>query len=157
MNDLTIESVESESDAMELDSILWEVLWRPLGLPRNVRESFKLKGESLEFVAKSHGEVLGGLVANWTSPTEVKLRHIALKPEAQNQGAGSQLVNALIGTISQNKCTRIHVIARKTSAGFFRKLGFTPSPGEAPEHPAFKKHRITFELMEKNVEPVHGL
>ena len=142
---------------MELDTSLWEVLWRPLGLPRNVRDSFKLEGESFEFVAKSHGEVLGGLVANRTSPTEVKLRHIALKPEAQNQGAGSRLVNALIGTLSQNKCTRIRVIARDTSTGFFRKLGFTTSPGEAPEHPALKKHRITFELMEKNFEPVHGL
>ena len=157
MNDLTIESVESESDAMELDTRLWEVLWRPLGLPRNVRESFKLEGESVKFVAKSHGEVLGGLVANRTSPTEVKLRHIALKPEAQNKGAGSRLVNALIGTISQNKCTQIRVIARDTSTGFFRKLGFTTSPGEAPEHPAFKKHRITFELMEKNFESVRGL
>ena len=157
MNDLTIESVESEADAAELGARLWEVLWRPLGLPQNVRESFKLEGESLEFVAKSHGVVLGGLVAIWTSPTEVKLRHIALKPEAQNQGAGSQLVNALIGTVSRNKCTRIHVITRKTSAGFFRKLGFTTSHGEAPEHPVFKKHRITFELMEKNIEPVHGL
>lgn len=152
MNDLTIEVVKSQADATELDTLLWKVLWMPLGLPRNVRESFKLGGECLEFVAKSDGEVVGGLVANWTSPTGVELRHIAVKAEAQYRGVGSQLVKALMGKVAQNGCTRIHTIARNTSTGFFKKLGFTAAPGDVPEHPVFMKHGITFELLERNVE-----
>ena len=152
MNDLTIEQVRSEADSARLYALLWEVLWKPLGFPRNVRELFKLEGESLAFIAKSQGELQGGLVASWTSPTEVELCHIGLKPEAQNQGVGRQLVNVLLGTLAQSKCARIHVIARNTSAGFFRKLGFTTSPGKSPQHPVFAKQGIRFELLEMDVE-----
>ena len=108
----------------------------------------------LYLFGKAWGSRLLTLEMGIIMPTKF-LKRIYLSQK--NQGAGSRLVNALIGTLSQNKCTRIRVIARDTSTGFFRKLGFTTSPGEAPEHPALKKHRITFELMEKNFEPVHGL
>jgi len=50
------------------------------------------------------------------------------------------------------RCRRIHTIARNTSAGFFRTLGFRMAPGQAPEHPAFLEHGITFELMERFVD-----
>ena len=152
MSDLTIELVKSKADAEELDTILWEVLWMPLGLPRNIRESFKLEGSCLEFAVKSDGELVGGLVANWTSSTEVELRHIGLKPKAQNQGAGSHLVEVLIANVAQEGCTRIHTVARNTSVCFFKKLGFTVAPGQAPEHPVFKKHGISFKLFEMKPE-----
>ena len=91
-------------------------------------------------------------MANWINDSEAELRHIALKPEVQNQGIGRQLVTSLISIISCQGCLRIHTIARNTSAGFFRNLGFKTAPGIPPEHSDFKKHGITFELMERNVE-----
>ena len=135
-----------------MDDLLWHVLWKPLDLPPNARESFKLEGECLELVAKVKGKLAGGLVANWTSPKEVEIRHIAVSAEAQNQGIGTKLVRQLISTVSQQGCSRIHTIARSTSVGFFEHLGFGPAPGRAPEHPVFRRHGIAFELMERNVE-----
>ena len=152
MYNLTIALVNSKKESTELDHLLWEMLWKPLGLPRDVRDSFKLDGECLEIVAKVDRRVVGGLVANWRDDSEVELRHIALKPEVQNQGIGRQLVTALISTVLRQGCSRIHTIARNTSAGFFRKLNFATSHGTPPEHPAFKKDGIIFELMERTFE-----
>lgn len=147
MNNIEVDIVSSQDESEELDSILWDVLWKPLDLPRNIRESFKLEGKSLELVAKSNGKVLGGLVANWTSPTEVELRHLVLKPEIHNQGIGSRMVKELIKIVSEEKCSRIHTIVRNSSVAFFKKLGFSLAEGEAPQHPVFLEHGITLELM----------
>ncbi len=152
MDRLTIAFVSSKTESMELDHLLWEVLWKPLGLPRGFRGSLKLDGECLELVVKADRRIVGGLVANWTDDSGVEIRHIALKPEVQDRGIGRRLVTSLISTVSGQGCVRIQTIARSTSVGFFRKLGFTSSPGEPPEHPDFKKQGITFVVMERDVD-----
>lgn len=153
MHDHVIERVGSESESKELDTLLWEVLWEPLGFPRNARDMFKLDGERLEFVAKAGGDMLGGLVAIWTAPKEIELRHLAVRPEAQTRGIGSGLVRALVATVRRRGGGTIHTVARNTSAAFYRKLGFTTAPGVPPSFPAFAEHGITFELLETHVEP----
>jgi GNAT superfamily N-acetyltransferase len=152
MDRLTIAFVSSKTESMELDHLLWEVLWKPLGLPRGFRGSLKLGGECLELVVKADRRVVGGLVANWIDDSGVEIRHIALEPEVQNQGIGLRLVTSLISTVSGQGCFRIQTVARSTSVGFFRKLGFTASPSKPPEHSDFKKHGITFVMMERDVE-----
>jgi hypothetical protein len=47
------------------------------------------------------------------------------------------MVDALSRIVASKKIRRIHTIARSTSAGFFRRLGFRTAPGQAPEHPTF--------------------
>jgi N-acetylglutamate synthase-like GNAT family acetyltransferase len=153
MSDLTIESAASPEDTEELDELLWRVLWQPLGLPRNVRQEFKVDGESLELVARENGRVTGGVVAVWTGETEVELRHVAVVPEAQNRGTGRRLVERVVDIVRSRGCQRIHTISRNTSVGFFRTLGFKTASGTAPEHPVLRKHGIVFELMDRTVEP----
>ena len=153
MNPTTIQPVASPEDRKELDDLLWRVLWKPLGFPRNARHEFKTEGESLELVAKVNGRIIGGLVAVWTKDTEVELRHLAVRPDSQHQGTGRQLVANLLEIVIPRGCRKIHTVARNTSTGFFRKLGFETAAGTAPEHPDFKKHGIVFELMERIVEP----
>jgi N-acetylglutamate synthase-like GNAT family acetyltransferase len=153
MNAPTIQITASSEDRKELDELLWRVLWKPLGLPRNARHEFKTGGESLELVAKANGQIIGGLVAVWTRDAEVELRHLAVKPDSQNEGTGQQLVANLFEIVRPRGCRRIHTIARNTSTGFFRKLGFRTAAGTTPEHPGFKKHGIVFELMERIFEP----
>ena len=149
---LAVYRADSEADLSELNDLLWEVLWKPLDLPRDFRDSFKMDGKSLEIAARLKGSLVGGLVANWTSPKEVEIRHLAIREENQKQGIGVRLIEVLLEEISGKGCARLHTIARNTSAGFFRKLRFRTAPGQPPEHPAFKKHGITFELLEKDVE-----
>ncbi len=80
INAVEISLVNSKVESKELDALLWGVLWKPLVLLRNIRESFKLAGECLELIARADDRLLSGLVANWTSPTEIQLRHLGLKP-----------------------------------------------------------------------------
>jgi len=147
----TIAIVNSSTESIELDHLLWEVLWKPLGLPRDFRSSLKLDGESLELVVKADRGIVGGLVANWIGDSEVEIRHNALSPEVQNRSKGRRLVTFLTSTVSGHGCIRVRTIARSTSAGFFRKLGFAISPGKPPQHPDFEKQGITFVLMKKDV------
>ena len=148
----TVETVNTTADAADLDELLWRILWQPLGFPRDVRSKFTTDGEKLEVAAKKNGEIVGGLVAVWTTGKEIELRHLAVASNAQGKGVGRRLVTELSRIATSKKCYRIYTIARKTSVGFFHELGFRSAPGQAPEHPIFLKHGITFELMEKIVE-----
>jgi N-acetylglutamate synthase-like GNAT family acetyltransferase len=148
-----IEPVTSEHDSEELDRLLWETLWKPIGLPRNIRESFTVNGTAFSLVAKNEGAIVGGLVAVWTSVREVEIRHIAVVGGSQKRGVGAELANSLLETVAVRGCFRVHTIARNTSTGFFLKMGFTKASGTPPEHPDFKKHGILFELMERTTEP----
>ena len=149
---ITIDESSEDFEISQLYDLLWEVLWKPLDLPKNIHKSFKLDGESLELIARSEGVLVGGLVAIWTSERDVEIRHIAIKPESQKQGIGTQLFDALLERISNQCCVRVYTVARNTSAPFFRKLGFETASGKLPDHALFKKHGITFELLERNVE-----
>ena len=152
MSRLIISKPSNPKDTEELDSLLWEILWKPLSLPKNIRDSFKLTGETIELVAKSNGILVGGLVANWISPIEIEIRHIAVSPGSQRIGVGKGLVHALAETISIRGCERITTIARNTSVNFYSKLGFNIIREKKPaDHPDFLKHRITFEFMEKTL------
>jgi N-acetylglutamate synthase-like GNAT family acetyltransferase len=157
MNMATIETVATTTDVAELDELLWHILWQPLGLLRGVRHAFSVDGEELELVAKENGRIVGGLVAVWTADAEVELRHLAVASNAQRHGNGRSLVAELVRIVASRKCRRIHTIARNTSADFFRQLGFRAAQGKAPDHPAFMKQGITFELMERIVEPAVGV
>lgn len=147
---IKISPVGSTAEREELDKLLWIVLWKPLSLPRNIRNKFEIEGERIEIVAKSGEKLIGCLVAYCTAPEEWELRHIAVLPEFQKQGIGKQLVEYLITYLQKKKYKRLYTIARNTSLDFFRKLGFKEAlTQKPPDHPIFKKHSITFHLLEK--------
>ncbi|NLO34449.1 MAG: GNAT family N-acetyltransferase [Candidatus Hydrogenedentes bacterium] len=147
-----IEVVTTADAAARLDELLWVVLWQPLGLPRDIRHTFGLEGEKFELLAQENRQVVGGLVAVWAGATEIELRHLAVASHAQGHGIGRSLVTEFYRIAKAKNCRRIHTIARNTSGEFFRTLGFQTAPGQAPEHPVFLEHGITFELMEKFIE-----
>lgn len=153
VNKTSVEILKTACDTAEMDELLWSVLWQPLGLPRDIRSNFNLDGEKIELAAKENGQVVGGLVAVWTADNEIELRHLAVASGAQRKGIGRALVTELYRIASVKMCHRLHTIARNTSAGFFREVGFEAAQGHPPEHPVFLEHGITFVLMERIVEP----
>ncbi len=154
MSEITIRKAKTTADGSGLDSLLWNVLWKPLGLSRDVRKGFSIKGEQVELVALLDGNIVGGLVAIWTDKEAVEIRHIAICVENQGWGIGKKLVTFLIDELSFKGCRSLHTIARNSSISFFEKLGFQTTPGNAPEHPVFKKHNISFHLMERPICPI---
>ncbi len=150
----TVDIITTADAAARLDELLWIVLWQPLGLPRDIRNTFNMDGEKFELLAQENGQAVGGLLAVWTGRAEIELRHLAVAAHAQGRGIGRSLVTELCRIAKARNCRRIHTIARNTSAEFFRTLGFQTAPGQTPEHPVFLEHGITFELMEKFIEQV---
>lgn len=67
---MKIKHAISDKEKIELDQLLWDVLWKPLGLPRDIRQSFKLNNPQIDLVAVDNGVAIGGLVANWLSESE---------------------------------------------------------------------------------------
>ncbi len=154
MECINVYTVKNKAEAEELDALLWRELWQPLGLDRNIRHKFKVEGKEIELVAKLNEQIIGGLVAIQTSDKEIELRHIAVSSNAQRKGAGRALVNKLISIASSKNFHKIRTIARNTSVDFFRAMGFQTTTEEPPEHPVFLKHGITFEIMEKELNPI---
>jgi len=143
---MKIKHAISDKEKNELDKLLWGVLWEPLGLERNIRESFKLFSPQIDLIAVDNGIVIGGIVANWLSRNEIEIRHIAVKSGYQGLSNGKRLVEKLVTSIQQDAPIRIQTYARNTSIGFFVKLGFK-STGEYLEHKDFTKHGIKFQKM----------
>lgn len=143
---MKIKHAESDKEKNELDHLLWEVLWKPLGLPRDIRQSFKLNNPQIELVAIDNNTVTGGLVANSLSDNAKEIHHIAVRPDYQGRSIGRRLVETLIKMMEMNAPVKIQTYARNTSVGFFAKLGFIPT-NEYLEHPDFTKHGITIQKM----------
>jgi len=141
--------VESDGELLDLDRLLWNVLWKPLGFPRDIRENFKLSGPQFDLVAVDDvGEVIGGLVANRISEGTVEIRHIAVRSDWQRRSVGSNLFMTLLEEIE--KPVTLQTRARNSSTQFFRGLGFHPT-GEQFNHPEFSKHGIGFHLLRMEV------
>lgn len=147
---MNIKHAVTEKEKNELDQLLWNVLWKPLGLPRDIRQSFMLNYPQIELIAVDNGNVIGGIVAICLSDDEIEIHHIAVSFDYQGRSVGRRLVEKLIGLVELDVPITIHTYARNTSAGFFSKLGFIPT-GEYLEHLDFAKHGITIRKMYREI------
>ncbi len=144
---MNIKHAGNQEEKRELDQLLWDVLWKPLGFPRDIRKQFNLENPRIELVAVDGKSLIAGLVAYYLSDSEVEIRHIAVKPDIQNKAVGRRLVDSLISLFSGKSVNRIIVYARSTSEGFYARCGFKPV-GEKFKHKLFAEHGI-------DIQPMH--
>jgi len=78
---MKIKHATTQKEKDELDQLLWDVLWKPLNLPRRIRKSFELNKPQIDLIAVYNDVIIGALVANWLSVKEIEIRHIAIKPD----------------------------------------------------------------------------
>ena len=148
---IEITHVPSAVEATALDDLLWTVLWRPLGLPRGCRRTFALAGDETELIARDGARIVGGLVAVRCGASFTEIRHLAVDPLSQGRGIGQALIKETERMTRQHGVTRLRTVARNSSVGFFMRQGFAPVDETPPEHPAFRKHRISFVILEKRL------
>jgi len=152
---MKIKQATLEEEKKELDQLLWEVLWQPINLPRQIRKSLQLSEPQINLIAIDDDTIVGALVANWLSEDDVEIRHIAVKPNYQRHAIGTLLVEELIKLVQTKAPLHIQTYARNTSIGFFTKLGFM-SKGNYLEHQDFARYGITFQRMYMEVLPVNS-
>lgn len=148
---MAIKIVDTDDESAQLDHLLWEVLWAPLGLPRDIRRTFALDTTPVEFAAVENGDIVGGLAANRIGENALEIRHIAVAPDHQRRSIGSGLVKALVEFACKEGVDKIQAYARNTSLGFFMRNRFTPTGGKLT-HPDFVHHGITFQKVVVSLE-----
>ena len=149
---MKIKVAESDAEKRALDQLLWDVLWQPLKLPRNVRNAYGLGKPEIELIAVSRNKAIGGLVANQLSENRFEIRHLAVRPEYQRQSVGRLLIQELIKRLRTRSAVWLQTYARNTSTDFFSRLGFKQEGGLV-EHQDFTKHGIRFQRMEFKTLP----
>jgi N-acetylglutamate synthase-like GNAT family acetyltransferase len=147
---MDIKQATTQKEIKELDRLLWNVLWKPLKLPRNIRESFKLDTPQIDLIAIEDNVIAGALVANWLSENEIEIHHLAVRPEYQGNAIGTALIRALFEMLREKAPVHVQTIARNTSAGFFSKLGFKPV-GNRFNHRNFIKQGIWLQQMNAEI------
>jgi len=147
-----IKAAESLAEKEQLDELLWQVLWKPLDLPRDIRTKFGLPGKkTIELIAVENKIVVGGLVAIWINENKLEIRHLAVEKDYQKRSIGTRLISNLFDLIKKNNPIRIQTYVRNTSFPFFVKCGFKQVNEQWIEHPDFERHGIRFKLVEKYI------
>jgi GNAT superfamily N-acetyltransferase len=113
--------VSSAGEATALDELLWTVLWKPLGLPRDCRRTFAFApvGVESELIARVGERIVGGLVSVQRGPSYIFISHLAIEPQFQGRGIGQALVRRMEDMARERPVDRLRTIARNTSVGFF--------------------------------------
>jgi N-acetylglutamate synthase-like GNAT family acetyltransferase len=137
----------TEEERKDLDELLWEVLWKPINLHREIRTDLKITGREIELIAVNQGKCIGGLVGVIINEGESEIRHIAVKSSNQCQNIGGKLIDKYKNVMKKENVRRVKTYARNTSEPFFTKQGFIRI-GEKLVHQDFIKHDIFFYEME---------
>lgn len=160
---MEIRRAQCEEESRQLDQLLWDVLWGPLGFPRDIRGEFErggavfdvvfVEGEDSVFdvVAVEGGDVVGGLVAGWVGAGRIEIRYFAVRPDHQRQGVGAKLLSCLAEITATRAPVTIETHSRNTSLGFYQKQGFEAIDDEWEEFALFTEHGIRFRKMRRQV------
>ncbi|MBN1862146.1 MAG: GNAT family N-acetyltransferase [Dehalococcoidales bacterium] len=143
---MKIKSATTQKEKEELDRLLWDVLWKPLNLPRDIRKTFRLDSPEIELIAIDSDAAIGALVANWLSEKKIEIRHLAVRQDYRKKSVGKLLIEELFKLVREAAPLQIQTFARNDSVGFYAKLGFKPV-GDYLEHEDFTKHGIRFQKM----------
>jgi hypothetical protein len=102
-----------------------EILRRPLGLTLT-EEDLEGEEDQLHFgLFESSGEMVACGVAVPISPTEARIRQMAVLPRRQGEGLGRRLLEAIEGDLRSRGFRTLVLDARTSAAGFYERLGYS--------------------------------
>ncbi|MDY7023523.1 MAG: GNAT family N-acetyltransferase [Cyanobacteriota bacterium] len=126
---IQIRLVHNESEQQALYFQRWLVLRSPLGLPQG-SEQDKYEHQSVHLIAILDNQVVGSVRLRILASQIGSLAYLAVLPQFQRQGIGSQLVKHLIQVAQNRGLPTVRAMARKEMLGFYQKLGFEPKGDE---------------------------
>jgi ribosomal protein S18 acetylase RimI-like enzyme len=102
-----------------------EVLRRPLGLPLS-EEDLAGEKDQLHFGLFEPGDgLVACVVAVRLSPTDARIRQMAVAPWHQRKGLGERMMGELETNLKARGFRKLVLDARSSAAGFYEKLGYT--------------------------------
>jgi hypothetical protein len=111
-----------------------EVLRKPLGLSLE-DEDLDAEGGELHFgLFLPDGALVACAAAAPLSPTEAKIRQMAVAAPRRGEGLGRRLLDGIEKDLRARGFTRFVLNARSTAVGFYEKLGYAVVGGEFLDH-----------------------
>jgi len=122
-----------------------EVLRKPLGLSLGGEDLAAEKNQLHFGLFDSTDHLIACVIAAPLSPTEARIRQMAVAPGHQGKGLGRLVMVELEETLRARGFRRFVLNARTSAAGFYEKLGYAAVGDE------FMEHTIRHVLMAKTV------
>jgi len=101
-----------------------EVLHVPIGLSLH-DEDLSKERDQLHFGLFDEGALLACVIAVVISPTEAKIRQMAVSPEHQGKGCGRRVIEGLERHLAAGGVAHFSMHARMSAVGFYGKLGYS--------------------------------
>ncbi len=142
---LKFQQIEFGSDAFRMECELRnEVLRLPIGMDL-YDEDISRESRQLHFgLFDQANNLLACVVVDPCSPTEAKIRQMAVKSECRGQGYGSSMIRYLEDHLARRGITHLFMHARMTAVEFYEKLGYGKVGNEFTEvgipHIKMEKH-----------------
>lgn len=107
-----------------------EVLRRPLGLSLT-DDDLTREEEQLHFgLFEPGGELVACAAAVLLSPTQARIRQMAVSPDRQGQGLGRRLLEDLENDLRTRGLRTLILNARTSAVGFYERLGYSVNSEE---------------------------
>ncbi len=122
---MTFTEIPYGSEAYQAECALrHEVLRLPIGLSLH-DEDLSSERDQLHFGLFDEDELVACVIAVLASPTEAKIRQMAVSPEHQGKGCGRRIIEGLEEHLAARRVTYFSMHARMTAVGFYGKLGYS--------------------------------
>lgn len=131
----------------DVDQLLYDVLWKPHGLDREIRRQFSTGLAQYTFTAADDVNVLGCIIV-CEHPDELELRHMAVACDFQNRGIGTKLLKFVLNYFKTNSDKKtMFVYARNKALDFYMRQGFYPIDDEWLEIPGVVMKGVRFKRL----------
>ena len=144
---------------MRIDTFGWWHIPAALDIERDVFSTHpwteaqfwsELAADQRYFIAAMDGELLIGYADLYLNPPEAEIQTIAVRPEAQGEGVGTELLTSMFAAAMEHRCSRIMLEVRADNASaisLYEKHGFVIN-GRRPNYYALGIDAV---LMERHV------
>lgn len=120
----TIKQPETESEFAQYYKLRWRILRAPWNEPEGSEKDTQEDTSHHVMVCDDAGVVIGVGRLQLNSAVEAQIRYMAVEPNAERQGVGRSIVDALEKTARDNQRKLIALDAREPAVGFYEKLGY---------------------------------
>lgn len=130
---MIFQQIEFGSDAYREECELRQrVLRTPLGL-NLYDEDLSRENSQLHFGLFDGKDLVASVIAVALSPTQAKIRQMAVDRSQQGRGRGRQLLESLERELGRRGFSHFALHARVAAAGFYEKLGYSRTGAEFAE------------------------
>ena len=143
---MTLKEIKFGSEKYTLECQLREeILWKPLGLSLYDEDLEKESGQFHFGLFMPDGELIACLVVVPITPSEAKIRQIAVARLHQGKGIGRRLMNKVEKILYERGYVKTVLHSQTSVVGFYAKLGYTKTGEE------FMEVNIPHRKMEKDL------